>query len=105
MDEGRDRVVRLHDELYSGSLRGFQRLDLPFDPHIAIGFFGIGPYDFLDPQPIDLDAEAYRRAVERAEALEMDTWRRIDRVTIVELDPRDGTLRDVEEVTLGGAGR
>ncbi len=37
-DEGFSAVVRLHDQLYSGLLLQHLRLDIPFIPHMTIGF-------------------------------------------------------------------
>lgn len=37
-DEGFSRIVKLHDRLYTGILRDRLRLDLPFIPHITIGY-------------------------------------------------------------------
>lgn len=42
-------MVELHDRFYSGPLKEFLRADLPFEPHIGIGFFGKGPYNPLEP--------------------------------------------------------
>ncbi len=36
-DEGWAQVARLHDRLYSGSLKGSLREDIPFAPHITVG--------------------------------------------------------------------
>jgi 2'-5' RNA ligase len=36
-DEGFSRLVKFHDQLYTGPLRSELRLDLPFIPHLAIG--------------------------------------------------------------------
>ena len=36
-DEGYSRISLLHDQLYTGLLQPFLRLDLPFTPHMTIG--------------------------------------------------------------------
>ncbi len=36
-DEGYAQISLLHDALYTGPLKQFHRLDIPFTPHIAIG--------------------------------------------------------------------
>jgi 2'-5' RNA ligase len=36
-DEGYSKISLLHDRLYTGLLRPFHRLDIPFIPHITIG--------------------------------------------------------------------
>ena len=101
--EGRGAIVRLHERLYTGPVAAYRRDDLPFEPHVGIGFFGVGPYDPLDPEPVELHAEAYERARARAEGLGVDAWRRVDVLTVVRLDPAAGTVEDVAEIALGDA--
>ena len=36
-DEGYSAISLLHDQLYTGVLKSFHRLDIPFIPHITIG--------------------------------------------------------------------
>jgi hypothetical protein len=36
-DEGQSDIIKLHDVLYSGSLKSNRRLDLDYIPHMAIG--------------------------------------------------------------------
>jgi 2'-5' RNA ligase len=100
MREGRDQIIRLYDQLYTGPMAEYRREDLPFDAHIAIGFFGLGPYDPLDPEPIELDGDAYERALARANDLAVDAWRRVDTLTVVALDPATGTIEDLAEIGL-----
>lgn len=100
MDEGRGRIVELHERLYSGPMAAFRRHDLPFEPHIAIGYFGRGPYDPLDPTPVELEERAFERARARVEGLGVDEWRRVEALTVVRLDRAAGTLEDVEEMPL-----
>lgn len=100
MREGRGQIVRLHDRLYAGPMAKHRRADLPFDPHIAIGFFGLGPYDPLDPELVELDRDAYERARARADDLGVDTWRRVDTLTVVGLDPANGSIEDLAEIGL-----
>ena len=40
-DEGRDRIARLHDELYAGVLRPHLREDIAFVPHVTIATGGL----------------------------------------------------------------
>lgn len=37
-DEGFSRIVKLHDKLYTGVLANSLRLDLPYIPHVTIGY-------------------------------------------------------------------
>jgi 2'-5' RNA ligase len=101
MQEGREEIVRLHELLYAGPLAAYRRTDLPFEPHIALGFFGLGEYDPLDPTVIELDRPRYETARARAEALRVDVWRRVDTLSVVALDPGAAVVRGVEDVRLG----
>ena len=37
-DEGFSRIVKLHDRLYTGPLAAALRLDIPFIPHVTVGY-------------------------------------------------------------------
>lgn len=99
--KGHGQVVALHDRLYSGPLREYLRTDLTFEPHIGIGFFGKGPYDPLDPEPVALDAEAFERARREAAELDIEAGRTVASLTIVRLDTEQNTLENVAEQPLG----
>ena len=54
LEAGGEGIIALHGRLYSGSLERYLRKNLLFEPHIAIGFFGLGPYDPLNPEPMEV---------------------------------------------------
>ena len=83
VEDGSEEIIALHDQLYSGPLEEYLRTDLPFEPHVGLGFFGKGPYDPLDPERVELDAEAYERALEEAAQLGVDASRRVESLTVV----------------------
>lgn len=97
--QGREKVVYLHDRLYTGPFREFLRTDLPYEPHIGIGFFGRGSYDPLDPEVVELDTEAYDTARAAVAELGIEASRRIESITVVKLDKN--RLDDVQEIPLG----
>jgi hypothetical protein len=101
VEEGYEEIVALHDQLYSGPLEEYLRTDLPFQPHVGLGFFGKGPYDPLDPESVEFDSEAYERAGREAAQLGIDAKRRVDSLSVVRLDAQLGTLEDVGVVRLG----
>lgn len=100
--EGRDEMVRLHDELYAGMLAPYLRTDLPYAPHVGLGLFAGGSYDVLDPRVLPLDEERYHRARREAEALKLDFWRVVDRLTVLQLDEQIRRVRPIAVVPLGG---
>ncbi len=38
--EGDEEIVNLHEKLYSGILAPYLQTDIPFSPHITLGYFG-----------------------------------------------------------------
>ncbi len=101
--EGAADAVRLHDELYAGLLAPYLRTDLPYTPHVGLGLFAGAGYDPLDPRAVPCDEEAYRRAHGEAEALALDFWRVVDRVTLLALEDHLSAVRDLEVIPLGDA--
>lgn len=39
---GNEKIISLHDKLYSGILALYQNKDIHFSPHITLGYFGSG---------------------------------------------------------------
>ncbi len=72
--EGYDQIVRLHDEIYSGPLKPYLREDLPFSPHVGLGLFAAGEYDFANPEKNQLDNKKYGKAFQEAVAMNLDFW-------------------------------
>ncbi len=103
MREGRDELVRLHDELYTGKLEPHLRRDLPYAPHVGLGLFAGAGYDPLAPEATTCDEEACRRGRAEAEALGLDFWRVVDRLNLLELDDRARWVRDLETIPFGRA--
>lgn len=101
IQEGSDALFALHERLYRDELAEYRRLDLPFEPHIGVGFFGNREYDPLDPTEVDLDLVTYQTAQARAEDLGIDEWRRVDVLTIVQMNEDLDVFETVHEIRLG----
>lgn len=85
--EGNSAIINLHDEFYTGILEPYLRQDLPFIPHLGLGFFGIEPYDLGNPTArINLDKKKYRRALREINKEEMVYQARVEELTMIELD-------------------
>lgn len=73
-DEGFSGIVKLHDNLYTGILAPRLRLDLPFIPHMTVGFSSDvaackSLVDALNAEAFVIEGElAYLDVVNRAEA-------------------------------------
>jgi hypothetical protein len=82
LKEGNEKVVALHDELYTGILSSYLRKDLEFIPHVGLALFARkdAGYNALDPRVVDFDERLYRQALEEAESLKIDSFGIIDRL-------------------------
>lgn len=102
VQEGNDKIVRLHDELYRGPLEKYLRPDLPFIPHIALGLFAAkdSGYSLENPQIVGFDEVEYKRALEEAENLDLDYSTEVDKVKLLKLEKDLRTIVEEKEFTL-----
>jgi len=99
--DGNEDVIRLFNEMYSGILKPYFRKDLPFTPHIGIGFFGKGEFDIFNPNKhLDLDEEKYTKALNELKRIKIDEWRYLDRLTLVSLSDDLSELNNLREFKL-----
>jgi hypothetical protein len=101
LQEGNEEFIALHDQLYSGPLEQYLRTDLVFEPHVGLGFFGKGAYDPLDPESVEFASGAYNQALKEAAELGLDEWRRVERLTVVQLNSGLDKFEDVAVVDVG----
>ena len=69
-DEGFSSIVKLHDRLYTGNLAPSLRLDIPFVPHITIGY--------------SPDAQACKNIVDTLNRMDFEIKGQISRLDLVE---------------------
>ncbi len=101
INEGNDKVVALHDELYTGILKPYLRKDLPYTPHVGLGFFGNEIYDFNDPTAfISLNSEKYNQALSEINEGEIVFRKTIETMTIIELNGTLTSCTDIETFVL-----
>ena len=84
LKEGNEKVIALHDELYTGILSPYLRRDLEFIPHIGLALFARrdAGYNALNPKVVDFDEKRYRQALAEAESLKIDSFNIIDRLLL-----------------------
>ena len=88
LEKGRNQIVTLHDELYSGILKPFWRKDLPFSPHISLGQFNEKGtnYSLKNPEAVAFDNELYEKALKEAEEAKLVYETTFDKVTLITLN-------------------
>jgi len=85
--EGKEKVVRLHDELYTDILASHLRTDLPFDPHIGLGVFSKQEYNFNHPEArLELDLTRFQKALDEFKQLKFEIACTIDRLVLIEIN-------------------
>jgi 2'-5' RNA ligase len=85
LNEGNEAVIKLFNEMYTGILEPYFRADLPFIPHISIGYVGQGEFNVFDPKDT-LNERKYFEAVDQLKNIEIDFWRKLDRLTLISLN-------------------
>ncbi len=98
--EGREEMIQLHHTLYTGPLASFLRSDIEYIPHLGLGHFGLGEYDPLNPEALELDRVAYNSALEKAMSLDLDYRCTVDMLTLVEIADDLSELRDIGQISL-----
>jgi 2'-5' RNA ligase len=85
--EGKDDVILLHRDLYTGILAEYHRPDIGFIPHLGLGLFAKreSNYDIRDPREVSLDVESYSLALRDAQQLDFDYHCEVDRLHLVKI--------------------
>jgi 2'-5' RNA ligase len=96
--EGNEKIIELHDDLYTGPLAGYLRKDIPYVPHIGIGLFVTEDYDPLHPRMVPCDEARYDIARAEADRLGMDWRRTVDGVTVVGINEELTHLEDIATI-------
>jgi 2'-5' RNA ligase len=97
--EGNEKVIELYNDMLSGILIPYFRADPPFIPHISIGYVGQGQFDVFNSHD-ELDVEKYRITMSELGHIEIDFWRKIDKLTMVSINDELTELKDVREFEL-----
>jgi len=102
-DAGRDRLVLLHDQLYTGMLRPLLREDIPFVPHISLGYLGLGEDgpDLADPVATSLDDERYQEILGDVETININCDFRVAEIQLIEIGPQFESTTQLSSFPLG----
>ncbi|MCP6719648.1 MAG: 2'-5' RNA ligase family protein [Patescibacteria group bacterium] len=83
LKEGNEKIIKLHDELYTGPLKRFLREDIEFIPHIGIGeFVKSEEYTVVDPKEFEIDKEKFDEANKDTMRINFDYWSKIDKIIL-----------------------
>lgn len=96
LQEGNERVIELHDDLYSGILKPFLREDIPFVPHVGLVPCFKGDYDIKDPRELELDEEKYNMVLKEAQDLNIDYWRKLDKLYLIRINDSFKTTENID---------
>ena len=88
VQEGSGNIVDLHHEIYTGLLAHYQKEDVPFVPHLTLGFFGE-------------NVDKYPKALEEAKRLNLDFRSLLDKVHLVKINDDRSQIVWSKEFLLG----
>lgn len=101
--EGKEKAVKLHDDLYTEILAPYLRKDLPYSPHIGLGFFSKENYIFDNPTAqLTLDEPKYEKALSECKSLGFDYQFTIDQLTLIEVNETFTTCKNISDFNLTG---
>jgi 2'-5' RNA ligase len=100
--EGRDEVIALHDDLYTGILRPYLLTERPYVPHVGLGLFAEerDTHDLLALRPRAFHRARFDEALKEAEALQLDYMGRFETVRVFGLDEGLTHVTRLEEIPL-----
>lgn len=87
VQEGKDSLTRLHDEIYSGLLTPYLRTDIPFVPHVTLGI--------LDSDSADPD-----RFLKEAKEVGVDYRGILDKLHLIKVNADRSRIVWAKEFTL-----
>ncbi len=93
VQEGRNQITSLHDNLYSGILSPFWRKDIPYTPHTTLGVFS-------DIQTMSDRAKALDDATVMAQSMNIDIHATFDSVALIQRRDKQSPARIVQELFL-----
>lgn len=102
LDRGKQEIIELHDQMYTGPLAPFLRNDIEFIPHLSLGLFNAPQADYAmeNPTALPLDEERYRNALTEAKTYKFDYLSTVHKLHLVALDENFTHLTDYEEFAL-----
>ena len=98
---GKEKVIRLHDELYTDVLAPHLRTDLPFDPQIGLGVFSKQKYDVNNPAALlQFDSARFYKALDEFKRIGFEIICTIDRLVLVKLNADFNQCEDLRTFLL-----
>jgi len=93
VQEGRNQIISLHDNLYSGILAPFWRKDIPYTPHTTLGVFS-------DIKTTSDKERALEDATIMARSINLNAHSTFDSVALVQRQNKESPARIVKDIFL-----
>ena len=88
VNEGKDAIVNLYAQIYTGVLSNLRKTDLPYVPHVTLGVFRD-------------NGNEYERALEEAKRVDLDYRSALDTLHLVTIDDQRTRVVSSREFLLG----
>lgn len=101
--DGRQQLVKLHNNLYEDMLAPMLRTDIPFVPHIALGHFAFhtSDYNLYDPKAVPLDEEKYQLARLEIDNIGPKYRYRVSKLELISINDEFTSSQFIAEFMLG----
>lgn len=99
VNEGKDQRISLHDNLYSGLLSPFWLKEIPYKPHITLGFFADrqAKLDKSDLKNITFNHKNFNEAVGLSKSFNIKLQTTCNNLTLISREDRKSPASIVKE--------
>lgn len=92
VEEGKEKIISLHDDLYSGLLIDYWRKDLAYKPHMTLGVFNESHGGF--------DQDRYDEALKELENINLETTFIFDNMYLIKIEDQKSPRRVIKSFSL-----
>ena len=100
--KGAEKIISLHDKLYSGILKKYWFKDIPYKPHITLGFFADrqAKFDKSDIQDINVNTTYFDNALLMAKVFNFNISVEFDNLSLVKRQDKQSPAVIIKEFPL-----
>jgi len=99
VDDGKNEVIMLHDTLYSGALSPYLLKNVPYIPHLTLGFFADrqAKFDMSDLDQVFFDKKKFDLALKEATDMNFHFQTTLDNFTLISREDKTSPAVIVKE--------
>lgn len=102
VSKGAEKIIALHDKLYSGILEKYWFKNIPYKPHITLGFFADrqAKFDKSDIQDIKVNTDAFDNAISMVKKFNFEISAQFNGLSLVKRQDKQSPTVIIKEFPL-----